>query len=59
LSNDSVEAIATRTRFYDTIITGTDFTDAVIDRYQVALMCERAEGNTARDWLKKVFTREM
>jgi uncharacterized protein YjbI with pentapeptide repeats len=39
-----VEAIATRTRFYDTIITGTDFTDAVIDRYQVALMCERAEG---------------
>lgn len=39
-----VDAIATRTRFYDTIITGADFTDAVIDRYQVALMCERADG---------------
>jgi uncharacterized protein YjbI with pentapeptide repeats len=39
-----VEAIATRTRFYDTIITGADFTDTVIDRYQVALMCERADG---------------
>jgi uncharacterized protein YjbI with pentapeptide repeats len=37
-------AIATRTRFYDTNITGADFTDAVIDRYQVALMCERADG---------------
>ncbi|MGY6530840.1 MAG: pentapeptide repeat-containing protein [Cyanobacterium sp.] len=37
-------AIATRTRFYDTNITGADFTDAVIDRYQVSLMCERAEG---------------
>lgn len=39
-----VGAIATRTRFYDTNITGADFTDAVIDRYQVSLMCERAEG---------------
>ncbi len=38
------EAIATRTRFYDTDITGADFTDAVIDAYQVKLMCERAEG---------------
>lgn len=38
------EAIATRTRFYDTDITGADFSDAVIDAYQVKLMCERAEG---------------
>ena len=39
-----IDAIATRTRFYDPVITGADFTDAVIDRYQVSLMCERAEG---------------
>lgn len=39
-----VDAIATRTRFYDAIITGADFTNAVIDRYQVSLMCKRAEG---------------
>jgi hypothetical protein len=25
-------------------ITGADFTDALIDRYQVSLMCERADG---------------
>lgn len=39
-----VEAIATRTRFFDAIITGADFTDALIDAYQVKLMCKRAEG---------------
>ena len=39
-----IDAIATRTRFYDAVSTGADFTDAVIDRYQVSLMCERAEG---------------
>ncbi len=39
-----VDAIATRTRFYDARITGADFSGAVIDRYQVTLMCERAEG---------------
>ncbi len=38
------DAIATRSRFYDTIITGADFTNAVIDSYQVKLMCERADG---------------
>lgn len=38
------EAIASRSRFYDTTITGADFTNAVLDRYQVSLMCERAEG---------------
>lgn len=39
-----VNAIATRTRFYDTIITGADFSDAVIDNYQIALMCKYADG---------------
>ncbi len=39
-----IDAIATRTRFYDATITGADFTNAVIDRYQVSLMCERAKG---------------
>lgn len=39
-----VDSIAIRSRFYDTDITGADFTGAVIDRYQVALMCERASG---------------
>lgn len=38
------EATLTRTRFYDTIITGADFTDALIDRYEVAQLCQRAEG---------------
>ena len=38
------DAIATRSRFYNTTITGVDFTNTVIDRYQVSLMCERAEG---------------
>jgi uncharacterized protein YjbI with pentapeptide repeats len=39
-----VDAIASRTRFYDTTITGADFSGAVLDRYQAALMCERADG---------------
>ncbi len=38
------EAILTRSRFYDAAIAGADFTDAIIDRYQVALLCERASG---------------
>lgn len=38
------EATLTRTRFYDATITGADFTDALIDRYQVAQLCERADG---------------
>ncbi|MEB3250434.1 MAG: pentapeptide repeat-containing protein [Merismopediaceae bacterium] len=37
-------AIATRSRFYEAIITGADFTDAVIDSYQIKLMCDRASG---------------
>jgi uncharacterized protein YjbI with pentapeptide repeats len=38
------EAIMTRTRFYDANISGADFTDAIIDRYQVSLLCEQASG---------------
>ncbi|AHJ27524.1 Putative lumenal protein, contains 8 pentapeptide repeats, sll0301-like protein [Nodularia spumigena CCY9414] len=38
------EATMTRSRFFDADITGADFTDALIDRYQVALMCDRAAG---------------
>jgi uncharacterized protein YjbI with pentapeptide repeats len=38
------DAIASRSRFYDASITGVDFSNTVIDRYQIALMCERADG---------------
>ena len=38
------EAVMTSTRFYEADITGADFTDAIIDRYQVSLMCKRASG---------------
>ncbi len=38
------DAVASRTRFYEATITGADFTNAVIDAYQVTLMCERADG---------------
>lgn len=38
------EATLTRSRFYDADITGADFTDALIDRYQVSLLCDRATG---------------
>ncbi|MGK7931644.1 MAG: pentapeptide repeat-containing protein [Microcystaceae cyanobacterium] len=38
------DAIATRTRFYDAVVTGADFTNAVIDTYQVALLCKNAAG---------------
>lgn len=37
-------ATLTRSRLFNADITGADFTDALIDRYQVALMCERADG---------------
>ncbi len=38
------EAILNSSSFYDANITGADFTDALIDRYQVAQLCERADG---------------
>lgn len=38
------EATLIRSRFYDSDITGADFTDALIDRYQVSLLCKRADG---------------
>ncbi|MFM5890750.1 MAG: pentapeptide repeat-containing protein [Dolichospermum sp.] len=37
-------ATLTRSRFYDADVTGADFTDAIIDRYQVSLLCKRADG---------------
>jgi uncharacterized protein YjbI with pentapeptide repeats len=37
-------AIMTSSIFQEAEITGADFSDALIDRYQVMLMCERAEG---------------
>lgn len=39
-----VEAIATSSSFANTIITGADFSDSILDRYQVKQMCDRAEG---------------
>ena len=37
-------AIATSTSFNDADITGADFSGAILDRYQVYLLCQRAEG---------------
>jgi uncharacterized protein YjbI with pentapeptide repeats len=38
------EATMIRSRFYDADITGADFSDAIIDRYQVSLLCHKASG---------------
>ncbi len=43
-----VEAIMTRSRFYGTKITGADFTNAIIDRAQVKLLCETAAGTNSK-----------
>jgi len=37
-------ATMTRTSFQDVTITGADFTDAILDRYEIAQLCQRAEG---------------
>ena len=45
LTNAILEgAVATSTTFNNAIITGADFSDAILDRYQVYLLCKRAEG---------------
>ncbi len=49
------EANLTRSRLYDATITGADFTDALVDRYQLAQICERADGINP---VTKVSTRE-
>ncbi|MDR9404110.1 MAG: pentapeptide repeat-containing protein [Halothece sp. Uz-M2-17] len=39
-----IGTVMTRTTFEDTKVTGADFTEAIINRYQIKLLCERAEG---------------
>jgi uncharacterized protein YjbI with pentapeptide repeats len=38
------EATLTRTSFKDVAIAGADFTDAILDRYEITELCKRAEG---------------
>ncbi len=38
------DAVATSTIFEGATITGADFSGAILDRYQIYLMCQRAEG---------------
>lgn len=38
------DVVATSTSFEGATITGADFSGAILDRYQIALMCKRAEG---------------
>lgn len=38
------DAVATSTIFSDATITGADFTGAILDRYQIYLMCQKADG---------------
>ena len=38
------DAVATSTNFEGTTITGADFSNAILDRYQIFQMCKRASG---------------
>ncbi len=38
------EATLSRTSFKDVAIAGADFTDALLDRYEISELCKRAEG---------------
>lgn len=38
------DIVATSTSFVNTDITGADFSGAILDRYQVYLLCQRAKG---------------
>ncbi|MEL6501588.1 MAG: pentapeptide repeat-containing protein [Cyanobacteria bacterium J06623_1] len=38
------DAVATSTIFEGATITGADFSGAILDRYQIYLMCQRADG---------------